>query len=131
MRCREVQLADAGRPRIIDSPEEFDRLVDEYVAKCREEDEPVTFTGMALHLGFVARQSLYDYQGYDGFSDSVRRARSLVEAEYEKRLAGNNVAGSIFALKNHGWSDRQELEHSGNVPAEVRVTYVEADDGDD
>jgi len=38
----------------------------------------------------------------------------LVEAEYERRLHGNNVAGAIFALKNHGWSDKHELRHSGD-----------------
>lgn len=101
-----------GRPRVIASPEEFDQRVDAYVAKCRQDDEPVTFTGMALALGFCARQSLYDYQGYPGFSDSVKRARALVENEYEKRLHGTSPTGSIFALKNHGWRDRPEEERA-------------------
>ena len=33
-----------------------------------------------------------------------------MEERYEQQLSGNNVAGSIFALKNHGWSDKQEVE---------------------
>lgn len=108
-----------GRPRIIETPDEFDRLVDEYVAKCETDDEPVTFTGMALHLGFSARSSFYEYQNYDGFSDSVKRARAMVEMEYEKRLSGNSPTGAIFALKNHGWSDKQQHELSGELPVLV------------
>lgn len=105
-----------GRPRIVESPEEFDRLVDEYVSLCRDNEDPVTFSGMALHLGFSTRQSLYEYQAYDGFSDSVKRARLIVENEYERRLYSGQPTGPIFALKNHGWSDKQELEHSGELP---------------
>ena len=57
-------------------------------------------------------EEFYDYEKREGFSHSVKRARMLVEAEYERRLHGNNVGGAIFALKNHGWSDRQEHAHS-------------------
>ncbi len=91
-------------------PETFDRLVDEYVAKCDENDEPVTFTGMALALGFVERKSLYRYGDRPEFGPSVKRARMIVESRYEKHLfvKGGQVAGAIFALKNHGWRDKPE-----------------------
>ncbi len=97
-----------GRPRIVQTPEEFDALVEEYEALCQENECPVTFTGMAIHLGFASRRSFYDYEKTEGFSHSVKRARLLVEAEYESRLHGPNVAGAIFALKNHGWSDKPQ-----------------------
>ena len=121
-----------GRPRIIETPERFDELVEEYRQLCADREDPVTFTGMALHLGFESRQSFYAYGKLEGFSYPVRKARAMVEAEYEKRLAGNNVAGAIFALKNHGWSDRQELGLSGfdGGPVSVAVTrrVVDADE---
>ena len=110
-----------GRPRIVESPERFDELVDEYVAKCEEREEPVTFTGMALHLGFSSRRSLYDYESYEGFSHSVKRAQALVEREYEKRLSGNSPTGAIFALKNHGWRDRQELAGEPGAPIAIVI----------
>lgn len=115
-------MADSrgGRPPIIASPEEFDRLVEEHRELCAEQKIPVTFTGMALHLGFSSRRSFYDYQKRDGFSHSVKRARLLVEAEYESRLHGSNVAGAIFALKNMGWSDRQEFSGPSGGPIETR-----------
>lgn len=73
--------------------------------------EPATITGLALFLGFNDRQSLYDYQAKEEFSCIVKKARTLVECEYEKRLAGQSPTGAIFALKNMGWKDKQEVEH--------------------
>lgn len=102
-----------GRPRIIESPEQFDRLVSEYAAECKKDKRPVTFSGLAFSLGFGSRYSLYDYAEYEGFSHSVKRAQLLIETMYEERLSGQNVAGAIFALKNHGWSDSKTLEHTG------------------
>ena len=123
-----------GRPRIIGSPEEFDQKVDEYVASCAANEEPVTFTGMALALGFNSRQSFYDYRGYDDgrFSASVKRAQCLVEHEYEKALRTDRSAGGpIFALKNYGWSDRQEIHHDidpDDVARRIREAVREADE---
>ena len=45
----------------------------------------------------------------------------MVEAEYEARLSGNSPAGAIFALKNCGWSDKHEYEHSGEITTNVRA----------
>lgn len=100
-----------GRPRRYATPEAFDAKVDEYAALCKENKEPLTWTGMALHLGFAARICIDGYLEYEGFKDSVRRAKLMVENSYEKRLFGNNPAGGMFGLKNMGWSDKQEVDH--------------------
>lgn len=127
-----------GRPPntgIIRDAATFDRLVDEYEARCEEQTResdhyaPPTFSGMARFLGFESRRSFYDYAKRDGFSRSVKRAQLLIESEYERRLSGNNVAGSIFALKNHGWADKQEHEISGGAtPIAIAVTRRIIDD---
>jgi len=39
----------------------------------------------------------------------------FIENEYEKLLISNNTTGAIFALKNFGWTDKQEHELSGGV----------------
>jgi len=114
-----------GRPRTIESPDQFDALVDEYIAVCKEEKRPVTWTGMALHLGFADRNGIDAYARYDGYSHSVKRAKTLVELAYEERLHGNSPAGAIFALKNMQWSDKQEFDHSstdGTMQVVDRVT---------
>ena len=113
------QLADmsmanpVGRPRKYETPEDFDRKVEEYYAYCKQEKEPVTWTGLALYLGFSSRQSIDEYLHYEGFSDSVKRAKALVEWHYEMRLVTSSTpTGAIFALKNFGWSDKHELAHT-------------------
>lgn len=99
-----------ARPRKIKSPEELDRKVDEYIEECRREEEPITWTGMALALGFHGHDELNNYKDYEGFSGPIKRAKILVEREYEKRLHGNNPTGAISALKNMGWSDRTDVD---------------------
>jgi len=104
-----------GRPRKYNSPEDFEAKVDEYVIHCADKEEPITWTGLALYLGFSSRQSIDEYLEYDGFSDSVKRAKMIVENAYEKRLQGNSPTGAIFALKNMNWKDKTETEISGNA----------------
>lgn len=116
--------AKGGRPRKFTSPAKFDARVDEYVAKCAEEDEPLTWTGLALSLGFSSRQSIDEYLNYAGFSDSVKRAKALVEQSYEKRLSGNCPTGAIFALKNFGWKDKQLVESTVKVDGQITLADI-------
>lgn len=108
-----------GRPRKIDSPQRFDELVDIYILSCQDPDKPraITLTGLVLALGLSSRQSLDEYLEYPEFSDSVKRAKLLIEQEYENRLVtGSNAAASIFALKNFGWKDKQEVDTTLSNP---------------
>lgn len=113
-----------GRPRKIASPEDMDRLVDEYCERQEARDKPKTLTGLILYLGLASRQSLDEYKAYDGFPDSVKRAKAVIENSYEERLHGNSPAGAIFALKNMGWSDRQELDHQSSDGSASSVDHV-------
>ncbi len=114
-RGREAQaMKKIGRPRILQSPEQLDALVDEYAQQCRDKDEPLTLTGLILYIGLSSRSALNNYESRPGFLDSVKRAKLLIENGYEVDLRKTgNPAGSIFALKNMGWSDRQEFEVRG------------------
>lgn len=111
----------AGRPRTYSSPEEFDAAVDEYVAVREADGKRLTWTGLALHLGFASRSAIDEYAQYEEFSYSVKRAKMLVENSYEERLGEEKLsaAGTIFALKNFGWKDKQETEHSGGLSLTV------------
>lgn len=109
-----------GRPKTIPTPEEFDARVNDYIAKCRKNDEPILLLGMCLHLGLYGKEALAEYATYDGFSLPVKRARSIIEHEYEKRLNTNNAAaGPIFALKNFGWRDQQHIESINDTKVEM------------
>jgi len=118
-----------GRPRHYDTPEAFEAKLYEYQAYCVENKEPVTWTGLALFMGFSSRQSIDEYAKYDGFSDCVKKAKTFVEWHYEMRLCGDKPTGAIFALKNMGWKDNHGVEHSGKV--EQPLVVVMDDDDED
>ena len=104
-----------GRPMLFSSPGLMQAAIDKYFRSCRKHP---TLTGLAIAIGFTDRQSLYDYGGYSQeYSCIIKKARILIENYYEKNLAKIklNPTGSIFALKNMGWRDKQEVEHSGNI----------------
>ena len=43
---------------------------------------------------------------------------------YEKSLRKDGKTGDIFALKNFGWRDKQEHEHSGGVNIKIEIEDV-------
>lgn len=112
-----------SRPPLFESPEDFRAIADAYFDKRDADDKPYTVNGLALALG-MTRETLLRYGEKDGFSDTVKAVRARLEDHWETRLAGGNAAGTIFWLKNQGWSDKQQLEHSGpeGGPVETLTT---------
>jgi len=103
-------MAEIGRPAHYTDPGDLEAKVQEYFA---DEEGKKTITGLAYHLGFESRQSLYDYEQKGEFSYIIKRARLKVEMMYEEMLQGTTPTGSIFALKNMGWKDNQRTELTG------------------
>jgi len=98
---------DNGRPPIWNDPEAFEIKVDEYF----DTEKNPTWSGLALYMGFESRKSLHDYGQKDGFSYPIKKALLRIENMYESNLTKQNTAGSIFALKNFGWKDTQQITH--------------------
>lgn len=130
-----------GRPPLYETPEQLQesiRLYFENGVKIKtvvigkpptnyEVQIPVpTITGLCLYLGFESRQSFYDIEKRPGFSYTIKKARLLIEKEYEEMLAVGNTTGAIFALKNFGWIDKQEIEHSGQMIIQVDNADLDA-----
>ena len=92
------------------TPKELQEAVDKYF----DTEKQPTLAGLAYHIG-IDRQTLYNYKNRDNFFDIIKKATDKVASVYEGRLIyNNNSTGVIFALKNMGWTDRHELEVSGN-----------------
>lgn len=106
-----AQGNEGGRPPLFDDAAKLQAAIDDYF----ENFSPLTITGLALHLGFESRQSFYDYEKNEVFSYIIKKARLFVEKMYEEKLLTNNCTGAIFALKNFGWKDKIETEHSGHL----------------
>lgn len=118
-----------GRPAFFDSKEKLQSKIDEYFNNCPDKRTVVageitidipcpTITGLALFLGFCDRHSLYDYENRGEFSHTIKTARTKIESAYEKLLHGNSCTGAIFALKNFGWVDKQEV---ANINANINI----------
>lgn len=109
-----------ARPPIFDTPDEFALVAEEYFSRREAEDKPFTVNGLALALG-MTRETLLRYGEKEGFSDAVKAVRAKLEDHWESRLAGSNATGTIFWLKNQGWSDKSEQ----TITAEVSVSTIE------
>jgi hypothetical protein len=115
---------DGGRPPIFETVEQLDNVIQAYFDKIEADKGIVTIAGLTYALGFASRQSLYDYKDKPEFSYSIKRALLMVEVGYEQKLSGAACTGSIFALKNMGWKDKSETEHSGKMQIE-QITGME------
>jgi hypothetical protein len=106
----EAKKHPGGRPLKYETPEELQIAIEEYFNQEVIDEKPLTITGLALFLGFESRQSIYDYEKQGKFSYTIKRARLRIEHYAEMMLFTKAPAGAIFALKNYGWSDRQEID---------------------
>jgi hypothetical protein len=116
-----------GRPPKFTELQEFQAKIDAYFAACDQTHDPYTVTGLALALD-TTRETLLDYEKNNPnrakFSDTIKRAKLRVQNYAEKRLYSNSPTGPIFALKNFGWRDKQEVDHTTGgqpfvLPAEI------------
>lgn len=97
-----------GRPKKFKNVKELEKLIEAYFADCKENKKHETITGLALWLD-TTRETLMDYQKDDKFSDTIKKAKLRIENAYENRLIDRGNGGDIFALKQFGWSDRQDV----------------------
>ncbi len=106
----------AGRPPIWTDPQAFKKAVEAYF---NDKDIIHTWTGLTLHLGFESRQSLNDYLEKPEFFHPIKNALLRIENKYEQTmLTAKNPTGAIFALKNFGWKDKQEVEQKTTIQDE-------------
>ena len=92
-----------GRPLKF-TPESLQMIIDTYFETTLIGE--YTITGLALLVG--SKQLLQDYEKRKDFSEIVKRAKLMVENDYELSLRKNGKAGDIFGLKNFGWKDTQD-----------------------
>lgn len=129
-----------GAPPKYQSPEDMQRVIDDYFERCTgrllmdEDGQPIlnkfgvpvyvdqhppTVTGLALALGFSSRQTLLNYQARPAFMDTVTRAKSRCEAYAEERLYDRDGSrGAQFSLEhNFNWRTSSAAD-SPNVQRE-------------
>ena len=119
-----MELRKVGRPLKIESPEQMKQILNEYFETT--EENKITLTGICLALN-LDKSNFYEYEKREGYEEIVKRARMIVENSYEISLRENGRTGDIFALKNFGWTDKQEVENN----TQGKVTIINSLPKDD
>ncbi len=96
-----------GRPLKWNSPEELQNEINGYFKKTPE--DKITITGLVLYLN-TSKRLLLNYQEKKEYKEIIEMAKLRVENAYEVDLRKKGRSGDIFALKNFGWTDKQEMD---------------------
>lgn len=134
-----------GRPPKYKCVGEIEEKIEAYFKKCEGEpllddnghvltdksgrpiivnQHPPTVTGLALALGFTSRLALLRYQGKKEFSNTITRAKSLIESYAEERLFDRDgVQGARFSLTNNfkGWREKPADDEESDVLTKAKA----------
>ena len=104
-----------GRPPEY-SEKQIAELLKAFERYIEENDLPII--AEFAYMNNIDRTLLYDRQE---FATLVKKAVAKKESRLERGLLTGeyNAPGAIFSLKQLGWRDRQEIEHSGGVKQTV------------
>jgi ubiquinone/menaquinone biosynthesis C-methylase UbiE len=109
-----------GRPRKYD-PSELAEKLNKYT-----DETKIPIVAEFCYLNDVRREYLYEIaRDFPELSYAIKRCVEKKETQLEKlALAGEvNVTMAVFSLKQLGWRDRQEIEHSGEVDGKITVVF--------
>jgi hypothetical protein len=132
-------MADHGRPTLYNS--QMQEAADEYVDGFGFDDDGAvkrvgsmkeavpTVAGLAYRLK-VAERTLYNWgKEHESFLQTL----SNLQAKQHMMLASGGLtrvydsAITRLMLANHGYSEKQQVEHSGDLPT-IKIKVVNADD---
>lgn len=115
------------RPVKYETVEELETVIDAYFKTCEEKKLHLTITGLALAVDMTREGLLHYCRKGEGFADTIKRAKSTVEAYIEQKLFDPSATGCIFNLKNNfGWKDSQDINHGGQ-PDGIPVALTDMD----
>jgi hypothetical protein len=106
-----------GRPVKYDDKklEEIRALFAEYI-----ENTDIPIVAEFAYQNKIPRQKLYEFEA---LNDTLKGCIDKKEAQLERMGLRGEVdkTMAIFSLKQLGWSDKQQVEHSGGVSINVQA----------
>lgn len=111
--------SNAGRKPLFKTKEDLEAKLDLYKQYLQESGKPPTIAGLAYYTG-IDRQTIYNYSEKDEFFDTLKGFRDFVIMNYEELAIEKGNGGIVFLLKNYGYTDKQEVEHSGGMAIDVK-----------
>ena len=110
-------MAKIGRPRLWPTIEEFTRKANKYFKEMETSKDPLTITGFCVFLGTYRDElALYERGTYDDaknmFSSAIKQYKEKIACFVEKGTTNSkiNASAGIFLLKNHGFTDKSEVD---------------------
>ena len=109
--------------------EEMLQKASDYLALYDEKgDEVPTAAGLSLELG-VNKSTVYEWAGkHDEFSNTLNAINACQERILISKGLNSKFNSTItkLMLANHGYSDKQQIEHGNNAdsPIDFSVTFV-------
>lgn len=104
-----------GRPIVWteEKIEETIELLDKYI-----DDNEIPIVAEFAYLNNIRKATLYEKEE---LKYSIKRLTEKKEAQLEKGALGGmlNSTMAIFSLKQMGWRDKQEIEHSGEMSVNI------------
>jgi hypothetical protein len=115
--------SNAGRPPLFKTKEDLEEKLNDYKVYLELSGKPPTIAGLAYYTG-IDRQTIYNYSEKDEFFDTLKGFRDFVIMNYEELAIEKGNGGIVFLLKNYGYTDKQEVEHSGELSQVVIVDDI-------
>lgn len=109
----------AGQPRKFKDAQELQDCLDRYKKYLKDENKPPTIAGLAYYTG-IDRKTIYNYEKGDEYFYIIKEFRDWVIMNYEEFATGSSSSGVIFLMKNYGYTDKQEVENTGDVSFNIR-----------
>ena len=111
-------------PALKYTSEELKNKVEEYFTmkekERKDKDSDLVYMSISDICSYleITSQTWRNYKKKDDYFGTIKRAEEKIKNEWMKNLfyPGRNATGAIFYAKNTwGWSDRQEVEHTGQI----------------
>lgn len=113
--------------KVVKDNEGNPKTITETITFWIRQPEPPTVTGLTLFIGFADKSTLYDYAKKEEFSHSIKRGLLKIEQYHEiKTSYGDKCTGNIFVLKNFGWKDKSEIDHTTKGQSLPEIVFVRA-----
>lgn len=103
-----------GRPKIFKDEQEIHDKVTKYKEYLLEHNKPATMAGLAYFLD-IDRHTLYNYSKEETFFHAIKKYRDWITMGIEELCIDKGNGGTVFLAKNYGYTDKQEIEMSGQL----------------
>lgn len=113
-------MAKRGRPISVWTQEKLKKVAKEMEEYTQETEIPILAEFAYTH-GYI-REELYQH---DELYYSIKNMMMKKESVLEKKGLLNQVNSTmaVFSLKQLGWKDKQEVQHSGNAAEAVSTFF--------